>query len=286
MDAWRLIEGPGSVVVTLWGHPDRLLPQRHGLLGPRADASKMASQNVYDDPGFFNAYSNLPRSRLGLAGAPEWHLLRAMLPPLGGARVADLGCGYGWFSRFAAENGAASVRAFDLSEKMLGRAREMTPGGPIEFELADLETLDVPERAFDLVFSSLAFHYVQNADRLYHSIFRSLVPGGSLVFSTEHPIFTAPSPQAWHSDASGRRAWLLDGYSREGPRTSDWLAEGVVKQHRTVATTVGLLLGAGFVLTGLKEFAPTEEQILEEPAMAEEADRPMFMFISAKRPSN
>jgi 2-polyprenyl-3-methyl-5-hydroxy-6-metoxy-1,4-benzoquinol methylase len=30
-----------------------------------------------------------------------------MLPPLSGLRVVDLGCGYGWFCRWARDQGAA-----------------------------------------------------------------------------------------------------------------------------------------------------------------------------------
>ncbi|MBF3542891.1 SAM-dependent methyltransferase, partial [Burkholderia pseudomallei] len=30
------------------------------------------TQNIYDDPDFFEGYGQLPRSRDGLDGAPEW----------------------------------------------------------------------------------------------------------------------------------------------------------------------------------------------------------------------
>lgn len=53
------------------------------------------AQNIYDDPCFFAAYSRLPRSQQGLDAAPEWAALHAMLPPLAGLRVLDLGCGFG-----------------------------------------------------------------------------------------------------------------------------------------------------------------------------------------------
>lgn len=59
------------------------------------------SQNIYDEPGLFEGYAQLPRSLHGLAGAPEWPALQAMLPDLAGKRVLDLGCGYGWFCRAA-----------------------------------------------------------------------------------------------------------------------------------------------------------------------------------------
>ena len=84
------------------------------------------SQNIYDEPGFFEGYAQLPRSLHGLAGAPEWPALQAMLPTLAGKRVLDLGCGYGWFCRAARELGAADVVGIDLSAKMLARAAELT----------------------------------------------------------------------------------------------------------------------------------------------------------------
>jgi cyclopropane fatty-acyl-phospholipid synthase-like methyltransferase len=66
-------------------------------------------QNKYDDNTFFDKYSQMERSRHGLAGAGEWHELRKMLPDFQGKRVLDLGCGFGWHCRFAEENGVESV---------------------------------------------------------------------------------------------------------------------------------------------------------------------------------
>ena len=51
------------------------------------------TQNIYDDPKFFEGYSRLPRSVAGLDGAPEWPALRALIPNLQGCSVVDLGCG-------------------------------------------------------------------------------------------------------------------------------------------------------------------------------------------------
>ena len=74
----------------------------------------MATQNIYDDPGFFENYGRLPRSKDGLSAAPEWASLQALLPDLKGLRVVDLGCGYGWFCRFAREQGAEHVLGLDV----------------------------------------------------------------------------------------------------------------------------------------------------------------------------
>ena len=64
------------------------------------------AQNIYDNPDFFAGYSQLPRQVRGLDGAPEWPAIRAMLPALSGKRVVDLGCGFGWASRWMREQGA------------------------------------------------------------------------------------------------------------------------------------------------------------------------------------
>ena len=68
------------------------------------------TQNVYDQPDFFDAYSRLRRSVEGLDGAAEWPAVRALLPEMRGLSVVDLGCGYGWFCPTGrAEQGAAQV---------------------------------------------------------------------------------------------------------------------------------------------------------------------------------
>lgn len=241
------------------------------------------TQNIYDNAQFFERYSQLPRSVEGLEGAPEWPALRALLPDLGGAKVADLGCGFGWFCRWARGQGAAEVLGVDVSERMLARARTDTRDMAITYVRADMERLALPAASFDLIYSSLALHYIDHLRALLAEVHRALVPGGRLVFSVEHPVFTAPAEPGWSVNPSGRKSWALDAYLEEGPRSTDWLAKGVVKQHRTLATYVNMLLGIGFALTHVEEWGPTPEQIVARPALADERRRPPFLLVSARR---
>ena len=111
---------------------------------------------------------------------------------------------------------------------------------------------------------------------------RALVAGGRLIFSMEHPIYMAPSHPGWSVGADGRKTWPIDGYLREGPRTTDWLAKGVVKQHRTIGTTLNGLIAAGFTIRHVEEWAPTTAQIQARPERAQELERPMFLLIAAQ----
>jgi SAM-dependent methyltransferase len=236
---------------------------------------------IYDDPDFFAGYAGLPRSSAGLAGAPEWPALRALLPPLAGRDVLDLGCGYGWFCRFAAEAGARRVLGLDGSARMLARAREINAHPAIAYALADLEDAAPAPAGFDLAYSSLAFHYVARFEDLLARVRRALRPGGRLVFSVEHPIYSAPRRPAWSVDADGHRIWPLDGYLVEGPREVDWLGARVAKRHRLISTTLNAAMAAGFALRHVEEWRPTEAQIAARPALAAELDRPMFLLVAA-----
>jgi SAM-dependent methyltransferase len=243
------------------------------------------TQNVYDDPEFFQGYSQLRRSIEGLAGAPEWPALRALLPEMEGLRVVDLGCGFGWFSRWARATGASQVLGIDVSENMLARARAESSDEAITYARADLEHLALPEAAFDLAYSALVLHYIRNLDRLFATLHQALVPGGQLVFSIEHPIYMAPTRPGWFPGPEGRKTWPLDSYQMEGPRTTNWLAEGVVKQHRTIGTTLNTLIRRGFTLSHVEEWGPTDAQVAAHPELAEERERPMFLLIAARRSS-
>jgi SAM-dependent methyltransferase len=242
------------------------------------------TQNIYDREEFFEGYEKLPRSVEGLDGAPEWPSLRALLPAMDGRRVVDLGCGFGWFCRWAREAGAARVLGIDVSERMLARAAGTTHDPAITYARADMERLELPAASFDVAYSSLAFHYVEDLDALLASVYQALVPGGSLVFSVEHPIYTAPGEPGWSVRDDGRKTWPVDRYLEEGPRTTDWLTKGVIKQHRTIGTYLTLLLRLGFSIAHVEEWGPTDAQIAMRPPLADERQRPAFLLVAARRP--
>ena len=240
-------------------------------------------ENKYDDPVFFQKYSQMARSQKGLAGAGEWPELQKLLPDFSKKRVLDLGCGYGWHCIYAAEHGAQQVLGVDLSERMLEIAQEKTAAQQVRYQRAAMEDLSFQDSQFDVVLSSLAFHYIEDWPSLARSIFRWLTPGGILVFSVEHPVFTAYGSQDWYYGPDGEILHFpVDNYYYEGRREAIFLGERVIKYHRTLTTYLQTLLKLGFQLQQVVEPAPPAS-MLDLPGMQDEMRRPMMLLIRAQK---
>jgi SAM-dependent methyltransferase len=238
-------------------------------------------QNKYDDSNFFSAYQQMPRSIGGLAAAGEWHVLKALLPDLHNKSVLDLGCGFGWHCLYAREQQASSVIGVDISEKMLQQAREKTNDPAITYIQLPIEDIDFASEQFDVVLSSLAFHYIESFAAICRKVHSFLKPGGSFIFSVEHPIFTSREEQDWYPDEQGNRLhWPVDHYQSEGLRETKFLTENVIKYHRTISTYFNDLIEAGFTIKAVKEPKPSAE-MSNDPWMKDEERRPMFLIISA-----
>lgn len=239
-------------------------------------------QNKYDEINFFSAYKKMERSVKGLEGAGEWHVLKELLPELQNKSVLDLGCGFGWHCRYASEQQAKSVIGVDISEKMLQQAVEMTNDSTISYVKMPIEEMDFSESQFDVVISSLAIHYIKSFETVCKKVYDCLKPGGSFVFSVEHPIFTSRNEQDWYYDDRGNRLhWAVDNYQQEGLRETSFLTENVIKYHRTLSTYINDLIIAGFNITAVKEPTPSDKMLKSIPEMKDELRRPMFLIISA-----
>lgn len=243
------------------------------------------AQNIYDDPAFFAGYSDFPRSRIGLDGTAEWASFRALLPVVAGKRVVELGCGFGHLSRWLAAEGARSVVGYDLSEKMLASARAATNDPSVEYRRADLETLVLDQGSADLVVSSMTLHYLADFARVAAMLHQAIAAGGDLVFSVEHPVYAARAVPEWVEADDGRQSFAIVDYSLEGPRKTDWIVDGVVKYHRTIATMLNTLTDAGFSYRAMDEWRPSPAQLSANPEWhGTELTRPMFLLIAVHKP--
>jgi SAM-dependent methyltransferase len=198
-------------------------------------------------------------------------------------RVLDLGCGLGQLSYHIATAGAAEVVGVDISQTMLERARSERSHPRVSYRREAIEDVGFEPSRFELIVSSLALHYVSNYRELVKGMAMWLTPGGVLVYSTEHPIYTARLPgEGWIVDQHGERVgWQIDNYFHEGMREEHWFVGGVRKYHRTMATLLDGLLDAGFRIERVVEPAPDADRLQLRPQESEHLRRPMFLLVRA-----
>ena len=234
--------------------------------------------NQYDNPEFFAAYAQMSRSQYGLEGAGEWHQLEPMFPDMNGKTVLDLGCGYGWHRKYAAEHGAANVLGLDQSGMMIREAQRRNAHERIEYRLCGMHDFAYPEGTYDLVVSNLVLHYIEDLQEVYALIHRTLKPGGTFLFNIEHPTFTAGVNQQFSTDGT----WPVTDYYYPGQRTTDFLGHEVKKYHHTLTQILNGLLHSGFAIEAVEEAMPPEQW---RDQMPEEMKRPMMLLVRAQKSS-
>ncbi|MTV36255.1 class I SAM-dependent methyltransferase [Duganella radicis] len=105
--------------------------------------------------------------------------------PSAGERVLDVGCGAGSSSlALAARVGAGGhVLGVDISEALIERARALAPqDAPVLFQLADAGSAELPEGAFDILFSRFGVMFFDDPTAAFTHMRRALRPGGRVAF--------------------------------------------------------------------------------------------------------
>lgn len=104
--------------------------------------------------------------------------------------VLDIGCGIGGAAFHISSTYGCFVHGLDLSVNMIMGALESSARQPanakgckVSFEVSDAAKRDLGSETYDAVFSRDVFLYVTDKDALLRKIYRSLKPGGRLVFT-------------------------------------------------------------------------------------------------------
>jgi len=105
--------------------------------------------------------------------------------PAMGERVLDVGCGAGATSLdLAARVGAGGhVLGVDISEPLIGRARVLAPHDtPAVFQVADASSAELPQGAFDILFSRFGVMFFDDPAAAFTHMRRALKPGARVAF--------------------------------------------------------------------------------------------------------
>ena len=243
-------------------------------------------QNIYDNEKFYKDYRDMREKELNANELIEIPIMKDMLPDLKGKRILDLGCGNGGMSKYFIEKGAKSVLAIDLSSNMINEAKEKNNAENITYVVLGMEDISKIEGKFDIVFSSLAFHYVKDYDKLVKDIYNLLDENGILIYSQEHPIATASK---YHKEMKSyifldeKRYYVVSNYNENGERKMFWNVDGVIKYHRNFSYTINTLIQNKYNLLEVRESTASEEAIKLNSKYENQNDRPYFLFIKASK---
>lgn len=140
--------------------------------------------NQYDNIG--EAYNI--KGELAVTLLQDANVEAVIKPYIRGARVLDLACGNGHYSRACIGWGASSVVGVDISPKMIDVARRSTTSEKIVFEMADCSK---PRKyrggEYDLVFAGWLLNYAPSGKDMadmFRNVALNLKDGGHFVVRT------------------------------------------------------------------------------------------------------
>lgn len=202
----------------------------------------------------------------------------SLLTNLKKKRVLDAGCGSGEHMIELIRRGAR-VTAFDLSKELIEIAAAKCEKNGFKANIFHHNlALPIPhfdDGSFDIILSALALHYVADLKQVFKEFNRLLMYGGTVVFSTHHPIVDFQDSQTG------------DYFQRE-ELSQDWNTVGEPVEvkffRRSLAETINSVLSSGFVLDGFSEGLVTDELRQKDPdAALKLSTKPSFIFFRFRK---
>jgi len=115
--------------------------------------------------------------------------------------ILDAGCGNGRYLRFILKRADADalITGFDLSQRMLKRARRRIPNPRVSLASAELTRLPYPDASFDAVVCGWVLEHLPDPRPGLKEVSRVLVPGGKfLLMTTEDTLTGSMCSRMWH----------------------------------------------------------------------------------------
>lgn len=180
-----------------------------------------------------------------------------LLGDVSGKRVLEIGCGTGHTLLYLAERGAGELWGLDISPAQIATARATLSARGVEatlFESPMEEDPGLPAAHFDLVVSIFSLGWAVDLKRAVALVASYLKPGGTLLFSWEHPVFNALG-------SASAPVSFARPYSYEGPiHGKRWADMPLVMHARMISTYVNGLVDAGLVIRRMVETEYRAEQ--------------------------
>ncbi|MFP4567844.1 MAG: class I SAM-dependent methyltransferase [Candidatus Woesearchaeota archaeon] len=174
--------------------------------------------------------------------------------------ILDMGCGFADHAMHLSKKGYKKLVGFDLSDGLISVAQAQNIRDA-SFYVGDMsKKLNHASSSFDIVYSSLAIHYVSNINFLFKEVSRVLKKGGVFCFSTIHPVFNLMNQSSEGLVGVRRRGVkkeVLGNYFDESSKPSDLGGLGFVNIHNySFETLIKAGLSNGFELVDYVDARP------------------------------
>jgi ubiquinone/menaquinone biosynthesis C-methylase UbiE len=189
-----------------------------------------------------------------------------------GNRVLEIGCGTGSMATWLGEQVGAEGRvvAVDASDKQLEIARRIaqeTQRTNIEFVCSAVESLELPNDSFDMVYCRLLLMHLKNPSGTLARMKKYLRPGGVIVCEEPHAssLMTSPRNESIERlNALFVQLGRLQGLDFDiGDKLLPLLASAGYSEVRAyfVQPVIPMAEAVDFVLMGAREIAPVAVKV-------------------------
>jgi SAM-dependent methyltransferase len=184
-----------------------------------------------------------------------------------GKRVLEIGCGDGHSLEYMSQHGASELWGIDLSPVQIESALEHLKANDIAANLIAMPMEvdnNIPKDYFEIVYSIYAIGWTTDLHRTFSLVLDYLKPGGSFIFSWEHPFYSCLSSES-------NKLIVKNSYGNEGSYVTDnWRGKStVVMQRRKLSTYINELVNTGFSIEQVIECDLAEKYANEDDTFNE-----------------
>ena len=181
----------------------------------RVGAKRMRRLSLVDYQRFIQKhYDGMAGKLTGFTGLVTGHetLAGRLIRPSafdvrGCKRILDAGCGNGRYTKFLVKHADPDcfITGFDLSQRMLKRARRRLKAGRVSHVAADLTRLPYPDGFFDAIVCGWVLEHLPDPRPGLKELARVLQKGGKLLLLvTEDTVTGSMCSRMWHCRTHNR----------------------------------------------------------------------------------